>query len=99
MYTLISECKTTKYDPQSTFFIPIYSPFIFAWVIAPSAVTSYIAFGPNSGCQFFFSKIWLSQSLAVMVSYHHVEYQKKSNDPILRKLSDGWTDRQADGQG
>ena len=24
-----------------------------------------------------------------MVSYHHVQYQKKNNDPILRKLSDG----------
>ena len=37
-------------------------------------------FGLNSGCQFFFfffSKIWLRQSLDVMVSYYHVQYQKK----------------------
>ena len=26
---------------------------------------------------FFFPKIWLRQSLDVMVSYHHVRYQKK----------------------
>ena len=36
----------------------------------------------------FFSKNLLHQSLDVMVSYHHVKYQKKT---ILRKLSDGWT--------
>ena len=47
---------------------------------------------------FFFSKIWLHQSLDIMVSYHHVQYQKKTNDPILRKLSDGRTDGQTDGQ-
>ena len=29
-----------------------------------------------------------------MVSFYHVQYQKKANDPILRKLSD----RQMDGQ-
>ena len=40
-----------------------------------------------------FPKIWLRQSLDIMVSYHHVQYQKKTNDPILRKLSDGGTDR------
>ena len=31
-------------------------------------------FGPNSGRQFFFLKIWLRQSLDIMVSYHHVKY-------------------------
>ena len=46
-------------------------------------------FGPISGRQFFFSKIWLCQSLDIMVSYQYVQYQKKTNDPILRKLSDG----------
>ena len=34
--------------------------------------------GQNSGRHFFFlSKIWLRQSLYIMVSYHHVQYQKK----------------------
>ena len=33
-------------------------------------------FGPNSGRQFFFKKIWPCQSLDIMVSYHHVQYQK-----------------------
>ena len=28
------------------------------------------------GAPFFFSKIWLSQALYIMVSYHHVQYQK-----------------------
>ena len=32
---------------------------------------------PNSGGQIFFSKIWLCQSLDIMVRYHHVQYQKK----------------------
>ena len=27
---------------------------------------------------FFSSKIWLRQSLDIMVSYHHVQYQKKN---------------------
>ena len=44
---------------------------------------------PFAQIQFFFSKIWLSQLPNIMVSYHHVQYQKKNNDPILRKLSDG----------
>ena len=39
-------------------------------------------------------KIRLCQSLDITVSYHHVQYQKKSNDPILRKLvMDGQTDQ------
>ena len=31
----------------------------------------------NSGRDFFFSKIWLPWSLDIMISYHHVQYQKK----------------------
>ena len=48
--------------------------------------------GPNSDGQIYFSKIWL-QSLDIMFRYHHVQYQKKTNDPILRKFSDGRIDR------
>ena len=33
-----------------------------------------------------------------MVSYQHVQCQEKASDPILRKISDGWTDRQTDRQ-
>ena len=51
---------------------------------------------PKVGLPFFFSKIWLHQSLDIMVSYHHVQYQKKTNDPILRKLSDKRTDEWMD---
>ena len=32
--------------------------------------------GLNLGHIFFFSKNWLRQSLDVMVSYHHVQYQE-----------------------
>ena len=32
-----------------------------------------------------------------MLSYHQVQYQKKTNDLILRKLSDGRMGRLADG--
>ena len=58
--------------------------------------------GSNSGSQFCFSKIWLRQSLDIMVSYHNVKYRKKTNDPILKKINDvgkdGRTDEHADGQ-
>ena len=41
-----------------------------------------------------------------MDSYHNIHYQKKNDDPIMRKLCDGWmggqmhqqTDRRTDGQ-
>ena len=49
---------------------------------------------PSSIHQFFFSKTWLRKSLDVMVKYRDVKYQKKTNDPILKKFSDGQTDRQ-----
>ena len=52
--------------------------------------------GLNSG-QFFFSRIWLRLSLDIMVNYHHVQ-QKKTNDLILRQLSDGRTDGRIHGQ-
>ena len=54
--------------------------------------------GPNSGRQFFFSKIWLRQSLDTIVSYHHAKYPKKTNDSILRKFKDGRTDGRRDRQ-
>ena len=31
-----------------------------------------------------------------MVSDHHIQYQKKRYDPILRKLRDRWMERQTD---
>ena len=34
-------------------------------------------------------KILISQALDIGFSYHHVQYHKKINDLILRKLSDG----------
>ena len=53
-------------------------------------------FDPNSGCQiFFFKKLAVSftrcygQLLSCTIS-------EKTDDPILRKLSDGRTDRQTD---
>ena len=33
--------------------------------------------GPNFGHQFFSQKIWLRQSLNIMVRCHHGQYQKK----------------------
>ena len=55
----------------------------------------------NSGCQFFFFfflEIWLRQSIDIMIRYQRVKYQKKTNNTILRKFSDGQTDGQTDGQ-
>ena len=44
-----------------------------------------------------FFKIWLCQSLDVMVSYHHVQYQKKVIIQSSENLvTNGWTDRQMD---
>ena len=38
--------------------------------------TDFGTLGPNLGCYFFF-KIWLHHLLDVIVSNHHVQYQKK----------------------
>ena len=43
---------------------------------------------------FFFFLNLTPKSLYIIASYHHLQYQKKTNDPILRKLSDGRTDGQ-----
>ena len=46
---------------------------------------------------FFSSKIWLRQSLDVMVSYQHVQYQKKLMIQSWENLvTDGQNDRQPD---
>ena len=59
-------------------------------------------FVPNSGCKICFSKIWLRQSLDIVVNYHHVQYQKKlmiqSRENLVTdrprdKGMDGWTDK------
>ena len=53
--------------------------------------------GPKIKPQIVFSNIWRHQSLDIMFSYHHLQYQTQSyNDPILRKLSHGRMDRQTD---
>ena len=51
----------------------------------------------NSGRQFFFLKIWLCQSVDIMVNNYHVKYQKKTNDSILKKFTDGGMDGRTDG--
>ena len=56
------------------------------------------SFDTNLGHQTICPKICLRQSLDIIVSYHYVQYQKKTNDLILRKLSEERTDRQIDGQ-
>ena len=52
-------------------------------------------FGPNSGHQNLFKKIRLCQSLDIMTNYHHVQYQKKANEPILGNFEmERWTNGQ-----
>ena len=52
---------------------------------------------PNSGNQIFFTNIWVRQSLDIMVSYHHVQYQRKLMIQFSENLvTDGRTDRQTD---
>ena len=41
-----------------------------------------------------FSRILFHQSLDIMVSYYHVQYKKKTDDPNLKKLTEGRTDGQ-----
>ena len=36
--------------------------------------------------------VWFMWAAKFMVNYHYVKYQKKTNDVILRKRSDGQTD-------
>ena len=52
----------------------------------------------NFSRQFLFSRIWLCPSLDIMVSYPYVKHKKKTNDPILRRFSDGRTDGQTNGR-
>ena len=52
-------------------------------------------FGTNSGCKFFF------KNLASSVTRYHglsscIIPEKKTNHPILSKLSEGWADGQTD---
>ena len=61
----------------------------------PSFRSDFGPFDPNLGHQFF-SNTQLHQSLDSIVSYHHVQYQKKTNDPILIRASDGRTDGRTD---
>ena len=50
---------------------------------------------PKFGPPIFFSKIWVRQSLDIMVSYHHVQYQKKLKIQSWEILAIDW---QTDGQ-
>ena len=51
---------------------------------------------PSSGHQTFFLKLWLRQSLDVMVSCYHVKYQKKlmvksSENLVTDERKERWT--------
>ena len=50
-------------------------------------------FGPTN----FFSKIWLRQSLDIVVSHHHIQYQKKLVQSWENLVPDWQTDRWTDG--
>ena len=54
-------------------------------------------FSPNSAAKFFCSKMWLGQSLDIMGSYHHVQYQRKLMIQSWENLAaDGRTDGEPD---
>ena len=44
---------------------------------APHFAPDLDPLGPNFSRQIIFSKVWLRQSLDIMVSYYYVKYQKK----------------------
>ena len=53
-------------------------------------------FDPNLGRQIFYSKIWLRQSLDIMIRYHHVQYEKKL---MIHNWETWWrTDGRMDGR-
>ena len=63
----------------------------------PSFGPNFGPFDSNSANEFFF------KNLALSVTRYHGQLSsctisEKTNDPILRKLSDGWTDRPTDRQ-
>ena len=66
----------------------------------PSFKPDFGPFGPNLGPNFiylFFSKIWLRQSLDIIVSYHHAQHQKKLMIQSWENVvTDGHTDGQTD---
>ena len=63
----------------------------------PSFGPDFGPFSPNSGRKIFFSKIWLRQSLDIIVSYHHVQYQKKLMIQSRENfVTHGQTDRRTD---
>ena len=64
----------------------------------PNFGPNFGLFGPNSGYQFFFSIIWLCQSLDTMVRHLLCAISEKTNDQILRKFSNEQTDEQTDRQ-
>ena len=64
----------------------------------PSSGPDFGPFGKNFA-QLFFSKIWLRQSLDIMVSYYHVQYQEKLMIQSWENLvMDGRMDRRIDRQ-
>ena len=60
----------------------------------PCLRPDFSPFCPNSGHQFFFQKSGC-QSLDIMVSYHHIQYQKKIMIHLWENLV---TDEQIDRQ-
>ena len=59
--------------------------------------------GPNSGCHFFLFILFLKKNLASSVTIYDgqlpsCKMSEKTNDPVLRKFSDGRTDGQTEGR-
>ena len=74
----------------------MYDPNLIKW-----QKTSFLAWfrpvGPKFVLSIFFSKIWLRQSLYIMISYHHEQYQKKLMIQSRGNLvTDERTDRKTD---
>ena len=62
----------------------------------PYFVSNLGPLGPNLDC-YFYSKIWFHQPIDIMVSYHHVQYQKRLMIQSSENLvTDGQTDRWMD---
>ena len=69
----------------------------------PNFGPNFDPFSPNLSHQICFSKIWLHQSLDIMVSYQYVQYQKKImikswENLVMDERTDGQTDWKMDKQ-
>ena len=81
-----------NFGPDFSLFSPIFFRGFY-----PYQILDIVASYHRMHFFFFPSKIWLRQSLSIIMSYHHVQYQKKLKMQSWEDLvTEGQTDKQKD---